>query len=101
MKLLTKETRWNGVETVVALGMFDGVHEGHAQLIRRANHLAALYDLSSVVLTYDAHPLSVLAPEKAPRALSTRAEKVAQIARLRADALVLRPFTAAYAALEP
>lgn len=101
MKLLTKETRWNGGETVVALGMFDGVHEGHAQLIRRANHLAALYDLSSVVLTYDAHPLSVLAPEKAPRALSTRAEKVAQIARLRADALVLRPFTAAYAALEP
>ena len=85
MKLLTKETRWNGGETVVALGMFDGVHEGHAQLIRRANHLAALYDLSSVVLTYDAHPLSVLAPEKAPRALSTRAEKVAQIARLRRD----------------
>lgn len=101
MKLLTQENQWCGGETVVALGMFDGVHEGHAQLIRRANHLAALHDLKSVVLTYDAHPLSVLAPEKAPRALSTREEKVAQIAALRPDALVLRPFTAAYAALEP
>lgn len=101
MKLLTRERQWDGGETVLALGMFDGVHEGHAQLIRQANHLAALYDQSSVVLTYGTHPLSVVAPEKVPRALSTRAEKVVQIARLRPDALVLRPFTAAYAALEP
>lgn len=101
MKIITHESRWNGGETVVALGMFDGVHAGHAQLIRHANHLAALYDLESVVLTYGAHPLRVLAPEKAPRALSTREEKAVQIAALKTDALILRPFTKAYAALEP
>lgn len=101
MKIFTHESQWGGGETVVALGMFDGVHEGHAQLIRRANHLAALYDLESVVLTYVTHPLSVLAPEKAPRALSTREEKVVQIAALKTDALILRPFTKDYAALEP
>lgn len=101
MKLLRHEEQWRGGETVVALGMFDGVHLGHAQLVTRANHLAALHDMQSVVLTYDAHPLAVLAPARAPRALSTRAEKTALISRLRADALIMRPFDAAYASLSP
>ena len=42
MILLTHERLWRGGETVVAFGMFDGVHEGHAQLMRKANELAAL-----------------------------------------------------------
>ena len=42
MILLTHERQWRGGETVVAFGMFDGVHEGHAQLMRKANELAAL-----------------------------------------------------------
>lgn len=37
MILLTHERQWRGGETVVAFGMFDGVHEGHAQLMRKAN----------------------------------------------------------------
>lgn len=45
MILLTHERQWRGGETAVAFGMFDGVHEGHAQLMRKANELAALYDL--------------------------------------------------------
>ena len=40
MILLTHERQWRGGETVVAFGMFDGVHEGHAQLMRKANELA-------------------------------------------------------------
>ena len=43
MILLTHERQWRGGETVVAFGMFDGVHEGHAQLMRKANELAALH----------------------------------------------------------
>ena len=39
MKLLTHERQWRDGETVVALGMFDGVHEGHAMLMRKANEL--------------------------------------------------------------
>lgn len=101
MRLLTSQSAWCGTETVLALGMFDGVHEGHAQLIRTANHLAALHDLQSVVLTFDTHPLEVLSPKNAPGALSNRAEKVCQIASLRPNALIMRPFDADYAALLP
>ena len=101
MKLLTHEAYWQGPETVVALGMFDGVHIGHAQLIRVANHLAALHDLKSVVETFSNHPLAVIAPERVPPMLTTRSEKIATIGGYRPDALVMRPFDAAFAALSP
>ena len=39
MILLTHERQWRGGKTAVAFGMFDGVHEGHAQLMRKANEL--------------------------------------------------------------
>ncbi|MFR5786397.1 MAG: hypothetical protein ACLUHE_04285 [Christensenellales bacterium] len=64
MILLTHERQWRGGETVVAFGMFDGVHEGHAQLMRKANELAALHDLKSVVYTFSSHPMATYAPEK-------------------------------------
>ena len=37
MKLMTHERQWRGGATAVAFGMFDGVHEGHAELMRTAN----------------------------------------------------------------
>ena len=101
MKLLTHERQWRGGETVVALGMFDGVHEGHAMLMRKANELAALHDLTSVVYTFSSHPMATFAPERVPPQLETRSEKVQAIAQLGVDVAVLRPFDRAYAALSP
>ena len=101
MKLLTHECQWRGGETVVALGMFDGVHEGHAMLMRKANELAALHDLTSVVYTFSSHPMATFAPERVPPQLETRSEKVQAIAQLGVDVVVLRPFDRAYAALSP
>lgn len=101
MKLLTHERQWRGGETVVAFGMFDGVHEGHAALMRRANELAAQYDLKSVVYTFSSHPMATFAPDRLPPQLETRSEKVRSIARLGIDAAVLRPFDRRYAALSP
>ena len=101
MKLLTHEGQWRGGETVVAFGMFDGVHEGHAQLLRRANELAALHDLASVVYTFSSHPMAAFAPDRVPPQLETREEKVRTLARLGVDATVLRPFDRTYAALSP
>lgn len=101
MKLLTHERQWRGGETVVALGMFDGVHEGHAQLMRTANELAALHDLTSVVYTFSSHPMATFAPERVPPELHTRSEKIRAIARMGVDAAILRPFDQAYAAQSP
>ena len=101
MKLLTHERQWRGGETVVAFGMFDGVHEGHARLMRTANELAALHDLTSVVYTFSSHPMATFAPDCVPPQLETRSEKVRTIAQLGVDVAVLRPFDRAYAALSP
>lgn len=101
MKLLTHEQQWRGGETAVAFGMFDGVHEGHAMLMRKANELAALHDLTSVVYTFSSHPMATFAPDRVPPQLETRSEKVRTIAQLGVDVAVLRPFDRAYAALPP
>ena len=101
MKLLTHERQWRSGETVVAFGMFDGVHEGHARLMRTANELAALHDLTSVVYTFSSHPMATFAPDRVPPQLETRSEKVRTIAQLGVDVAVLRPFDRAYAALSP
>ena len=101
MKLLTHERQWRGGETVVAFGMFDGVHEGHAKLMRTANEIAALHDLTSVVYTFSSHPMATYAPDRVPLQLETRSEKVYAIARMGVDVAVLRPFDAAYGAQTP
>ena len=101
MKLLTHERQWRGGETVIAFGMFDGVHEGHAALMRKANELAALYDLTSVVYTFSSHPMATFAPDRVPPQLETRSEKISAIAQMGVDVAVLRPFDRAYASLTP
>lgn len=101
MKLLTHERQWRGGETVVAFGMFDGVHEGHNQLMHKANELAAIHDLTSVVYTFSSHPMATYAPERVPPQLDTPSEKVRALARMGIDAAVLRPFNRAYAAQPP
>lgn len=101
MKLLTHERQWRGGETVIAFGMFDGVHEGHAMLMRKANELAALHDLTSVVYTFSSHPMATFAPDRVPPQLETRSQKIQAIAQLGVDVAVLRPFDRDYAALTP
>lgn len=101
MKLLTHENQWSGAETVVALGMFDGVHRGHEQLMLRANQLARAEGLKSVVYTFSKHPMATFAPERVPLQLDTRSERIRSIAQTGVDAAVLRPFDRAFAALTP
>lgn len=77
---------------VVALGMFDGVHIGHARIIRRAVELAKRLHGTSVVFTFLNHPLSVLAPGHEPPAIASRTLCAQEIAKLGADVLVMIPF---------
>ena len=101
MKLMTHERQWKGGATAVAFGMFDGVHEGHAELMRTANRVAAQEGVASVVYTFSTHPMATCAPDRVPPQLYTRSEKIKAIAGMGLDAAVLRPFDLAYASQSP
>ena len=53
-------------ESVITLGNFDGIHLGHQALIKGAVADAKQLGRCSIVLTFEPHPLRVLAPERAP-----------------------------------
>ena len=86
--------------TVVTVGNFDGVHLGHRHVIARARELAVeLGGLPVVAVTFDPHPLSVLAPDKAPRMLSPLDRRLSLLAEAGVDAALVLPFTAELAAV--
>ena len=64
---------------MAAVGMFDGVHLGHRYLLGHLRRLAGEAGLQPMVLTFANHPLSVIAPERAPRLLTSPEEKRALI----------------------
>jgi len=92
---------WDAAGSVAALGTFDGVHVGHAQLIREAVRLSKEFSVPSAALTFDRHPLSLIRPEAVPKALTAPEEKRERLAVLGLDALIEHPFTAEFAALSP
>lgn len=81
-----------GQETVLTIGAFDGVHRGHQALISTVVGRARASGRLSAVLTFHPHPVMVLAPDRAPRYLTTPGEKAALLERNGVDILVLHPF---------
>ena len=90
-----------GNASVVALGMFDGVHIGHQKLIRKTVELAKQMNARSIVCTFDRHPLSVLYPERAPEPLLTLEQNLEKFALLGADNVLVQSFTKEFAAMLP
>src|SRR5215467_6004186 len=86
---------------VVALGVFDGVHVGHREILGTAVARARRADLVAVACTFDPHPVEVLQPGKAPAPIATLDERLAHIAATGVDTTVVLTFTRAMAAIEP
>lgn len=85
----------------VAIGNFDGVHLGHRALIDRTRALAAQVGGATAVLTFDPHPVRVLAPSKAPPLITTDDDKAALLEAAGVEVLLAQRFDRAFAALDP
>ena len=57
-------------QTVASIGVFDGVHKGHQQLLNLVKGKSISGAIPSVVITFDRHPTEVTSPENAPKVLT-------------------------------
>ena len=88
----TDQLRAEWVAAVACVGTFDGVHLGHQALIRTAVEQAQASELPAVLITFDRHPLAILAPDRCPKSIASLDESLAQIAKLGIAATVVLPF---------
>lgn len=85
----------------LALGVFDGVHVGHQEVIRHAVEGAHAAGGLAGVVTFEPHPIRVLAPERAPRRILASIEhKAALLDALGVDFLCVQEFTLDFAQRE-
>jgi len=66
----------------LAIGVFDGVHLGHQQIIRQTIADARLHDALAVVITFDRHPNSVVAADRVPKMIYSPSQKCRAIDKL-------------------
>ncbi len=93
--------RWRGLDatpgdlgrTVVTIGMYDGVHMGHQQLIGTAVERARALGRPCLLLTFDPHPAEVIRPGSHPAILTSMDRKAELVAALGVDAMCVLPFT--------
>lgn len=86
--------------SVITVGTFDGMHRGHQDVLRRVASRAEESGRTSVVVTFDPHPLQILRPEHAPRLLTTFQEKREVMAATGVSYVAVLPFTPTLAALD-
>ncbi|MEK6711539.1 MAG: bifunctional riboflavin kinase/FAD synthetase [Nitrospinota bacterium] len=79
--------------TILTIGNFDGVHLAHRELCRSVSAEAARRGGRSVVLTFEPHPLRVVAPERCPALMTSLPEKLARLEAQGVGAVVVHPFT--------
>jgi riboflavin kinase/FMN adenylyltransferase len=87
--------------SAVTIGKFDGVHTGHRAVLARLRQLAAERGLASAVVTFDRHPLALLAPAFCPASLVSNAQKRELLDASGIDATLMLTFDQALADLEP
>ena len=87
--------------SALTIGKFDGVHAGHARLLRETIAAAAEQGLEPSVLTFDPHPACVVAPERAPQPLTSLDERCALMRELGIERIFILRFTEEVARLSP
>ncbi len=79
---------------VVAIGIFDGVHAGHQQIIASAKHHGEV-----TMITFDPHPVSVVAPDRTPSQLLPLADRIRLLKEAGAESVEVINFTKEFSQL--
>ena len=87
--------------TTVTVGSFDGVHRGHQAVLQEIHRRARAARRSSVLVTFDPHPLEVVNPAAAPPLLTTGPERLEILALSPLDYVLLVRFDRHLASLSP
>jgi riboflavin kinase/FMN adenylyltransferase len=101
--------RWRGLDAiptgwgscVVTIGVFDGVHRGHAEIIANAVSLAAARGVPSVLITFVPHPSEVVRPGTHPPVLTTIVRRAELVEQLGIDVFCALPFTLEFSRMPP
>lgn len=88
-----RELETGGRKVCLAIGVFDGVHLGHQQVIRQTISDARQHEGIAVAITFDRHPNAVVAPERTPPLIYSLPQKVRAIESMGIDATLLIEFT--------
>ena len=77
--------------TVLTLGVFDGLHLGHQQIMRTVSERAKSVDALATAITFDPHPRAVLHPDSAPPLLQTLDQRLANFEVLGIEQAIVIP----------
>jgi riboflavin kinase/FMN adenylyltransferase len=91
-----QELKPAGRKVCLAIGFFDGVHLGHQQVIRQTLTDARQHEAIALVITFDRHPNTVVAPSRVPPLIYSLPQKLRAIEALGADTLLLINFDKAF-----
>ena len=90
-------------DTVVAIGVFDGVHRGHQEILRQTVREARSQGLTPIALTFDIHPSELFAPNQSPPYIASLSQRTDLIATYGGgiEAVAVARFDGAFAGLSP
>ncbi|OHU99629.1 bifunctional riboflavin kinase/FAD synthetase [Mycobacterium talmoniae] len=101
--------RWRGQDEiptdwgrcVLTIGVFDGVHRGHAELIAQAVKAGRTRGVPTVLMTFDPHPMEVVFPGSHPAQLTTLTRRAELVEEAGIDVFLVMPFTTDFMKLTP
>jgi len=91
-----RELQTKGKKVCLAIGFFDGVHLGHQQIIRQTIQHAQQHEAVALIVSFDRHPNTVVAPDRAPPLIYSLEQKLAAIRSMGVDTLLLFHFDRAF-----
>ena len=91
----------SGRGSIVAIGNFDGIHQGHQRVLGFTLTMAKDTGAVATALTFEPPPLKVLRPDTAPLRISTNQQRMEWFGALGMEAAVVLPFTKELAQLSP